>query len=99
MANSFSNTDMPKIKVSLEDYYTSLFEEIDKKELSSSKIPYFFDTMKNIDIVNNNDFAFNKFINQCIKYKIGTNVPANNNEMLQILSNTGKITIIHKKKI
>jgi hypothetical protein len=94
MASSFTNTDMPKIKDSLEDYYTSLFQETDKR-VPALNTPYFFDTMKNIAIVNDNDFSFNKFINQCINYKIGTN-NANNNDMFKILSNTAKINDIQK---
>ena len=96
MTSSFSNNDMPKIKDSLEEYYSSLFKENDKRELSSTKTPYFFDTMKNIALINDNDFAFNNFISQCINYNIGkTN--ADNNEMLKILSSdTSKINDIQK---
>lgn len=94
MASSFSNTDNLKIKDSLEEYYTSLFKEEDKRELVNNT-PYFFDTMKNIALINDNDFAFNNFISQCINYNIGkTN--ADNNEMLKILSDTSKINDIQK---
>ena len=98
MASSFSNTDNLKIKDSLEEYYSALFKENDKRELSSAKTPYFFDTMKNIAVINDNDndFAFNNFISQCINYKIGTNEANNNNEMLKILSDTSKINDIQK---
>ena len=95
MASSFSNTDNLKIKDSLEEYYSALFKENDKRELSSAKTPYFFDTIKNIALINDNDFAFNNFISQCINYNIGkTN--ADNNEMLKILSDTSKINDIQK---
>lgn len=94
MASSFSNTDNLKIKDSLEEYYTSLFKEENKRELLNNT-PYFFDTMKNIALINDNDFAFNNFISQCINYNIGkTN--ANNNEMLKILSDKSKINDIQK---
>ena len=95
MASSFSNTDNLKIKDSLEEYYSALFKENDKRELSSAKTPYFFDTMKNIAVINENDFAFNNFISQCINYKIGKTNDYNN-EMLKILSDTSKINDIQK---
>lgn len=91
MADSFTNTDITKIKETINDYYNSLIIDEDKTERSDNKVPYFFDTMKNISTVKSDDFYFNQFINQCINYKIGKN--NNNNDMLNILQQNNNANV------
>lgn len=99
MTNSFTNTDITKIKEALEDYYNSLIIDEDKTDRSNNKTPYFFNNMKNISTIRSDDFDFNQFIHQCINYKIGKK--NNNNIMLEILeqnntANNVKINNIQK---
>jgi undecaprenyl pyrophosphate phosphatase UppP len=98
MANSFTNSSIDSINSLLAEYYSSLFEEVDKTEKSSYKTPYFFDIMKDIKNVDNTDFKFNQFIKQCVYYTIGTD--GNNNDMLDIITtgnnaDTDKINDAH----